>query len=500
MLNFLKRHLSKEGVQVFILKEKYFLLFLFFAFFFFLIKGMLLIYPDLNITYPFMFPDSYDWIANGLHYAGYDVNFTTRAPGLPLLIAALVKLGKSNLLPLSNQFILFGIYILFYKILRTAFNRSASLITIFILFFNFFLQDLSLYILADMYALLFILIGIFYYIRSAEKENLYIYASLFWSISFLFQYTIVFIVPIIIIHFLIFRKKISKKLLIYVILPPFLIISAWLIYREIKFGSFFYTGVDQIALMKFHLDSIFFYLVNMVSLLGIFSFCMFIAGIFITYLNWRNKKIPKKTANLIIFNTLALAAWFSFWVLLYNWNDRRFIIYLLPFLIFFIAATIDYLLSAFYEYNVSVKIFVVAIILLGIAYSNIPYESALSFDILKITRLTEIKFKAVLDQKSFKGNIAPLSAQIIRKSPSFINPLNLKSLYSIRKNANFNELAQLDKLEENIVSEKKTSICIEYIKTEFNGAKWYIDNNRYGNYFRKKVILYPECNSPDLTL
>ena len=37
-------------------------------------KGALLIYPDLNLLYPYMYPDSWDWLANGVLGGAYHLS------------------------------------------------------------------------------------------------------------------------------------------------------------------------------------------------------------------------------------------------------------------------------------------------------------------------------------------------------------------------------------------------------------------------------------------
>lgn len=54
---------------------------------------------DLLFRYPFPGGDGYDWIANGLAWAGEATRFSGRPPLLPLLIALLYRLGALALLP-----------------------------------------------------------------------------------------------------------------------------------------------------------------------------------------------------------------------------------------------------------------------------------------------------------------------------------------------------------------------------------------------------------------
>jgi len=192
-------------------------------------RALLLIYPDLNLTYPFLAPDSYDWIANGLHYEGYDVNFSLRPPGLPLLIAILDSAGIVTLLPVLNQLILLGLFIIAHRILAARFDRVAAMLVTVAIFFNFFLQNISLYILADLYAVFFILAGYASYAGAADNQRKYIVASACWSISFLFQYAVVCVVPAALIHFLFFRRKIAPRIALLALIPPIALVGGWML-------------------------------------------------------------------------------------------------------------------------------------------------------------------------------------------------------------------------------------------------------------------------------
>jgi hypothetical protein len=57
---------------------------------------------DLSWCYSYLTSDSYDWLNNGLYWAGEHVVPSMRPPGYPLLIAALWRLGCLSLLPACN--------------------------------------------------------------------------------------------------------------------------------------------------------------------------------------------------------------------------------------------------------------------------------------------------------------------------------------------------------------------------------------------------------------
>src|SRR5688572_5277265 len=58
-----------------------------------------LVYPDLNLDYPFLDGDSHDWIAHALHFEGYDVRASGRSPLLPLTLAVLDRVSAESWLP-----------------------------------------------------------------------------------------------------------------------------------------------------------------------------------------------------------------------------------------------------------------------------------------------------------------------------------------------------------------------------------------------------------------
>lgn len=464
-------------------------------------KGVVLIFPDLNLSYPYMAPDSYDWIANGLYYTGFDVHFTLlRPPGLPIVIALLEKIKLLPFLPLLNQLILFGILLTTYQILTRFFSKKVSTITTIILFVNFFLQNLSLFILCDIYALFFISIGFYYYLKSEDNENYYIYSSLFWSISFLFQYAIASVAPAVLVHFFLFRKKISHKTTATSAIFPLLFIGGWYIFKRIYVNNISQQGIDYVHLIKIHLDSIFFYFINIISVLGIFAFIFLVLGVLNELSDWYRHAISKKRLEFSILNILAIASWFVFWVLLYDWNDRRFIAYSIPFIVPFIAIVIELLLNRFKKGNSFVRILVVILILLSIIWSAMAYESVFSFNMLRLTNKFTLQFDAYFDPSSVKGNINALSLQLVDNYNGF-NPINILELYKkgkIKSSANTNLINQLVVASNGIKRLKINSLCATY-PIDTDKSSWYADKNKFGNYFKDTVKLFPkECSSPNL--
>jgi len=111
-----------------------------------------LVYPDLNLDYPFVDGDSYDWIANGLRIAGHDVRFSGRAPLLPLVIALLERAGILSWLPVLFQILFHGTVLAFYTLAARLSSRPAAFAVALALMINHSLLGISLQVMADVAA------------------------------------------------------------------------------------------------------------------------------------------------------------------------------------------------------------------------------------------------------------------------------------------------------------------------------------------------------------
>jgi hypothetical protein len=85
-----------------------------------------LVPADLNLTYPFMDGDSWEWIANGLRLAGEDVRYSGRAPLLPLAVALLHRLSALSWLPVLLQGLFVATVLAFYSLATRLVPRRAA--------------------------------------------------------------------------------------------------------------------------------------------------------------------------------------------------------------------------------------------------------------------------------------------------------------------------------------------------------------------------------------
>ncbi len=336
------------------------------------VQSSLLIYADLNLQYPFMFPDSYDWIANGLYYAGHAVRYTARPPGLPLIIAALARTGALWLLPLVNQVVLLGVLAACYRLYTGAVTRMVALVAVALLFASSFVQSLALYVLADLYCLLFLALSLLEFARAREAPRRYVLSALYLGISLTFQYAGIALLPAYGLVWLICRRRTPAwRHLALAAATVVAILGPWILYRWVAFDDPMYSGVQHGELVRWHLDSIPFYLFNTVGAVGLVGCALALVGLMVALRHGRDETL--------LLMLLALAGNIVFWVLLYDWNDRRFVLYWLIPIYYLVARGVRVILSA--TPIVRRSGWVIVGVILGLAlHANLDCGSPLSVD------------------------------------------------------------------------------------------------------------------------
>ncbi|MCM3876179.1 MAG: glycosyltransferase family 39 protein [Thermoanaerobaculia bacterium] len=150
-----------------------------------------LLVADLNLCYPYLTADSYDWISNGLFWAGRPVLASLRPPGLPLLIAALSKLGALSLLPVMN-FLFLGLSTAFlYLLLRERHDAWIAATAGWFFFANDAVLDLAKYVLAETYATPFLVLAALAFVRAGRDLRWYVVMGGALGAAFLFSYAAV---------------------------------------------------------------------------------------------------------------------------------------------------------------------------------------------------------------------------------------------------------------------------------------------------------------------
>ncbi|MEO8586097.1 MAG: glycosyltransferase family 39 protein [Acidobacteriota bacterium] len=291
-----------------------------------------LIVPDLNWCYPYITSDSYDWINNGIFWAGAQVAPSLRPPGFPLLIAALWKLGALSFLPVLNFLFLGLSTAALYALLRERYDAWITAVACWFFFANGYVQDLARYLMAETYAAPFLVLAALAFVRSEREPRAWIAFGLFLGVGLLFAYVAVpagigFGAAFLVVA----RKDLRRKELWAGVAALALVVGSWLAFR-----LWFYRahpggprhGVE--ALIRPSLANAPFYAYALVALVGLVPIALYVAG---GIRLARSPSAPRWRAAVLG----PLVAVSLFWLFVYDWADKRFLLYVLPFLVCFLA-------------------------------------------------------------------------------------------------------------------------------------------------------------------
>lgn len=412
-------------------------------------------------NYKFFTPDSFDWLANGIRF--FDSNETSvRQPALSLIIHMLYNLKILYLLPLLNQIVL-GLFLLYifritYHLLQ---NRFISYFIVLVLMWNYFIQSFSLLILADLYAMTLIVMAFYYLVNNNCKISF-----LLLGISWTFQNFSPFLIPAWVIYmFLISKPRLEKKYVINILknlainglifaLPN----GIYLLYKWFRYGDPLYTSVMQFQLIDPNFNSMLYYFINSFSVFGLIIFILPLFYIF-------NQKI-QVDKKLFLFMIISSIITLVFWIVLYEWNDRRFLIYLFPFVYPLFGLMIKIILDIKNNIKLGSIFKLVVIFILFFYPSYFSTSHALFGNLIPLSNSERIILS--LDNTNSIGSY-PLSVVIDRgkeEFPVFLRNLNAlyAEVYGLRhvnrntSNGFFNEYkAEILNQKENILS--KNEFC-----------------------------------------
>lgn len=300
-----------------------------------------LLVADLSWCYPYVTSDSWDWIANGLSWSGENVSNAWRPPGLPLLIAALFKLGLLSWLPVVNFVVLGLTTAALYLLLRERHGVWISACASWFFFANDYVQDLTKYVLADIYCTLFIVLAALFFARAARDPRHYRTSALLLGVGFLFHNaTVVAGIGFAVAFFLTRRGDLRRREVWLGLGGAALIAGGWTVARGLHYhlnpgGP--RHGVE--ALLYFSAENVRFYAIAGPALLGLAILPLYAAG----FARLVARDFPDRTWRASVVPPLGALA--VFWLLFYNWADKRFLYYLFPFCICFLAEGLDALMA-----------------------------------------------------------------------------------------------------------------------------------------------------------
>jgi 4-amino-4-deoxy-L-arabinose transferase-like glycosyltransferase len=284
-----------------------------------------LVPADLNLTYPFMDGDSWDWIANGLRLAGEDVRYSGRSPLLPLTIALLHRLSALSWLPVLLQGLFLATVLAFYSLAARLVARRAAFAAALALLVNHSLTGLSLQVMADVPTSCLLLLAVRSFVLAGDDGGRpgrrYLASGVFAGLAALTQSAGVLWTPAAGITAAVHRRRDLRSPWLWAsLLAPLVLPALWAVVQP---PSVFGPGGlarDQLRLLSLHAGSLPFYLSALGSLLGIPGALLLTAGAALAAR--RAARDPTRFLTLTLAAALAL-----FFVFLYGYNAKRFLVY-----------------------------------------------------------------------------------------------------------------------------------------------------------------------------
>jgi hypothetical protein len=277
-----------------------------------LVLSVRLVYPDLSLDYPFMDGDSHDWIANGLRLAGHDVRSSGRAPLLPLLIALLDRAGVLSWLPVLLVALFHGTVLAFYTLAARLSSRGAAFATALALMVCHSLLGISLQIMADLPASCLLFLAARWFLLGRYPR-----AGLAGGLSALTQPVGVLLLVPAALTLLLHRRDHLKSRMLWIGAALFAALPGlWIAFRPA--GGQADIPSRQWDLVSLHFDSVPFYGWALLSMLGLPA-CVALAMGLIGAMREGGE------APLFVVSLFAVLA--GFFVFLYSWEAKRFLVY-----------------------------------------------------------------------------------------------------------------------------------------------------------------------------
>ncbi len=329
-----------------------------------------LIVADLNWCYPYMTADSYDWISNGLFWSGKPILPSLRPPGFPLLIAGLMKVGLLPLLPVLS-FLFLGLSTVFlYFLLRERHDAWIATTACWFFFANDCVQDLAKYVLAETYATPFLVLAALAFVRAGRNLRWYSVMGGALGAAFLFSYAaapagIGLALAVVAVR----SEDVRSRELWKGALAATGMALAWLVIR-----AWFHRihpdapRHDFEALLRPTLSNLTSYAISGVALLGLLLLPLYVLGGL--RLLRRDAATRRYRAALL----LTVSAILVFVVFFYDWADKRFLVYALPFFTCALAEGLESLRA--YALRGRIYTVVSAVVLAGcLLWNQIRYPS-----------------------------------------------------------------------------------------------------------------------------
>jgi hypothetical protein len=286
-----------------------------------------LLYPDLNLDYPFVDGDSHDWIANGLRFAEHDVRYSGRPPLLPLALALLDRLGALHWWPLLGLAFFLATVIGFYTLAARRLPAAAAFAAALVLLAGYSLQGLALDVMADVPASCLILWSARAFLTASDRPRRYAWSGLLAGLAALTQPVGLLVLPAA--AAALWARRRHDLATRWPWIGAALAAACqglWALVRHLAFASYGDSMKDPWRLFGFHLSAVRFYCWSLLSTLGLPACLLLAAGIAAAgWTAWRGRDSESAAASL--FALLLFAGLLGFIACFYLWEAKRFVVY-----------------------------------------------------------------------------------------------------------------------------------------------------------------------------
>ena len=325
--------------------------------------------PDLNWCYPFLSSDSYDWINNGLFWAGAPLRPSLRPAGLPIVMAGLEKLGALSWLPALNFALLGATAILLHRLLCERFRPSVSALSAWVFFANGYVQDFTRWVMAEIWAVFFLVLAVLLFSRARGRPGLYVPFGLALGVGFLFHYAALPAGLGLAAAVLLARRAHLREPWLWIgaaaggLLPAIWLLFRW--WHSFRDPSRVHHVVE--ALVRFVPQNLRFYAFDGLALVGLLVVPLYLAG------TLRCLDAPGRQEQMLrnVFAPLLAVLGLVFGCF-YDWTDKRFLLYLFPFALGFFALGVERLLE-WGRRTTALRVVAVAYLFSALAWNQITY-------------------------------------------------------------------------------------------------------------------------------
>lgn len=334
--------------------------------------------PDLNWCYPYMAPDSWDWLANGIFWSGAPIAASFRPPGLPLVMAALHRFSALPLLPYLNFAMLGLTALLLHRLVRLRHSPLVAALAVLLFVSNGSLFGYTRYVMGEVWTLPFLVGAAIAFVRAAEQPRRYLLCAALLSVSFLFHYAGAVVGAGLAVAVLLDRREVLATrwpwLALAVAAP---LPAAWMVIRALHNRASENVHVVE-GLVRPSFDNLWYYAVVASALVGLAAAPVYLAGC-ARLLSTREKRLSAWAQGVLF----PLASLTLFFTLTYSWADKRFLYYLFPFAVAVAAEGISLVVAAAQggRLKAALATLLITVVLL---WNRIPYP-ATSHTLLALT-------------------------------------------------------------------------------------------------------------------